>query len=350
QVLAKVNEAKITLVKPGLFASIRLDAFADLGLEGEVERVSKYPAPSSWFMSNVKEYEAFIRIKNGEHGQKDDKDIEGDEGNGGRQSSKGDEGSEGDEDKEDTVGSDDDDETLAELRPGMTAEVKIRVEETPNVLQVPVQAMIEHGSKHFCVVPRGDGYLAREVKIGSTNDKVVVILKGLDEGEDVVLNAAAYRRDIDLPDVPTESPVAQARSAGSPAATGKEGGSSSQAAGAAEPAAADRVDQMLSRLDANGNGQLEMSEVPERMQSVIAGADSDGDKVISRKELAAAVARMPAGGPGGRRQGPGGAGGPGAGGPGGRGPEAGGPGAGGRPGGGPGGNRPARAGSPGGRP
>ena len=112
----------------------------------------------------------------------------------------------------------------------MTAEVKIRVEEIPNVLQVPVQAMIEHGSKHYCVVPHGDGFLAREVKIGSTNDKMVVILEGLEEGEDVVLNAAAFRREIDLPDIRTESRVAQAQSGGSSAAKGKEGGSSSQAA------------------------------------------------------------------------------------------------------------------------
>jgi len=313
QVEAKVNEAKITLVKPELPATIRLDAFPDLELQGKVERVNKYPAPSSWFMANVKEYEAFIRIENG--------------AGGGQQEEDG--------------GSEDADEPLAELRPGMTAEVKIRVEEIPDVLQVPVQALIEHGSRHYCVVPDGEGYRAREVEIGSSNDKVVVIREGLEEGEQVVLNAAAYRREVDLPELPAETVLAMDRRGRSPGEGAEGETASGQAAGG------DRVSQMISRLDANGNGQLELDELPPAMRSVAAQADANDDNVLDRQELAAAVARMSADGPpGDRLEGPGG--------PEGRGPGAGnrerrGPGLGGRRGEGPA-ARGRGAGQPGARP
>jgi len=323
QVEAKVNEAKVALVQPGLSATIRLDAFAGLELEGEVEKVSKYPAPSSFFTANVKEYDAVIRIDgpaggSAKAGKASEAGKTGTDAGGQAVESNG--------EKEKTP--DDDDSTpITNLRPGMTAEVKIRVEEIPQVLQVPVQAVIEHGAHHYCVVPDGDGYSAREISIGSTNDKVVVIEGGLEEGEQVVLNAAAFRDKIDLPEVPPQEAArlrARADEGGlTPGGSGPEQAPNDAAAGS------DRVEQMLSRLDANGNGQLEMDELPEQMRSAIAEADTNGDGVIDRGELAAGVARM----------------GPGPGGPGARRPGGEGPG-GGVPGGGAGGG--ARAGGPGG--
>ena len=294
QVQANVNEAKVALVKPGMAVTIRLDAFADLKLEGEVERVNKYTAPSSFFTGNVKEFETIIAIKND-----NETETEAENANG--------------------------EETLSQLRSGMTAEVKIRVEEIPDVLQVPVQAVVEHGGRHYCVVRDGSGFRAKQVTIGSTNDKVVVIHEGIDEGEEVVLNAAAYRREANLPE-PLEEPVAaRVRSDGSPASQQEADSERS-----AQPTASQRVEEMLERMDSNGNGQLELDELPEGMRSVMSEADTNGDGVIDRQELAAGIARMPAGGrSGGRGQGGGGMGGRGvgAGRQGGRGPGPGGPGA-----------------------
>lgn len=164
QVKAKVNEARVKLVEEGMSVTIRLDAFPDKELQGVVEEVKEYPAPSWWGMS-VKEYETFIKIIDPEIG----------------------------------------------LRPGYTAEVKIRVEQLADVLQVPVQAIIEHGQKHYCVLRDGKGFKAREVVIGSTNDKFVVIQSGLEEGEEVVRNAALYRKEVGLPEVPPEKVVQEDR-------------------------------------------------------------------------------------------------------------------------------------------
>lgn len=85
----------------------------------------------------------------------------------------------------------------------MTAEVKIRVQTIPNVLQIPVQAIVEHGGRHYCLsYDRAAGWSKREVAIGPTNDKTVVIREGLKEGEKVVMGAANYRDRVKWPTVP----------------------------------------------------------------------------------------------------------------------------------------------------
>ena len=73
-------------------------------VERVVEKVSEYPAATSWFNSSIKEYETLVRIETS---------VEG-------------------------------------MRPGLTAEVKIRVAHLKDVLQVPVRAVLEHGDRHYC--------------------------------------------------------------------------------------------------------------------------------------------------------------------------------------------------------
>ena len=62
QVKAKINEAKIALVETDMPVTIRMDAFPDVELEGVVEKVNEYPAPTSWYSGNIKEYETFVKI------------------------------------------------------------------------------------------------------------------------------------------------------------------------------------------------------------------------------------------------------------------------------------------------
>jgi len=147
QVVAKVNEAKIALVERGMPARIRLDAFPEMELHGTVEKVDEFPVPSSFFGSSVKEYETTVRIAESPPG----------------------------------------------LRPGLTAEVRIRVERIPDALQVPVQAVYQRGGKFFCVVKENESWTPREVSLGPTNDKTVVVREGLAEGDEVLLAVAAHR-------------------------------------------------------------------------------------------------------------------------------------------------------------
>lgn len=244
QVKAKINEAKIALVATEMPTSIRLDAFPDRELTGTVEKVNEYPAPTSWFSSSIKEYETLVRIHNS---------VEG-------------------------------------MRPGLTAEVKIRVAQLKDVLQVPVQAVLEHGERHYCLLFNDGKWDAREVEIGPTNDKQVVIRSGLNEGDRVVLGALAYRDKVTLPDVPlvpkSQAPAAESgQPAPSPGATNSK---------EARPAPGNRPDpaQFFARLDKNSNGRLEKEELPGPMQESFATADTNGDKGIDQAEWAAAAKRF----------------------------------------------------------
>ncbi|MBN1908492.1 MAG: HlyD family efflux transporter periplasmic adaptor subunit [Pirellulales bacterium] len=154
RVKAEVNESKITQIKKGMPVRITLEPLPDVVVRGEVAKISEYPAPTSWHSSNIQRYDTTIEIIDPPKG----------------------------------------------LKSGMTAKVEILVERLPNVLQVPVEAILEHGNKHYCVMSDGNGgWTARKVKTGSTNDKFMVIEKGLKEGDEVVLGAAAYREEVDLP-------------------------------------------------------------------------------------------------------------------------------------------------------
>jgi multidrug efflux pump subunit AcrA (membrane-fusion protein) len=77
----------------------------------------------------------------------------------------------------------------AGLKPGMTAEVKILVQEISNVLMVPVQAVAQKGKEHFAYTVLGKGVERRAVSVGENNEKFVEIKGGLEEGDKVALDA-----------------------------------------------------------------------------------------------------------------------------------------------------------------
>jgi HlyD family secretion protein len=152
-----VNESLVQYIQPGLATEIRPVGYGKV-LHGSVEKVNQYAEPTGWRQANVKEYKAFVHI----------------------------------------------DDASADLRSGMTASVTVHCADVPNALLVPVQAMYAHGPKFYCFVYGKDGWEAREVKAGPTNDKVFVIESGLREGEQVAMNPRAYVDDVNLPKLPPE--------------------------------------------------------------------------------------------------------------------------------------------------
>jgi len=278
QVKARINEGKVSLLEEGMSVRIRLDAFADMELEGTVEEIDEFAAPTSWMSPNVKEYEAIIKIHDPPKG----------------------------------------------LRPGMTAEVKIEVERLSDVLQVPVQTVLEHGGKYFCAIPESGGFRTQEVELGANNDKFVVIGSGLQEGQPIVANVAAVRDELDLPKLSEGG-----GNAGSPAPPREErpgaAGTKPQPEAAASPSDAGRpspaeiAGRILQRVDTDGDGVIsaeEIQSIPEDRRSQMQAADADGDGKVSRSELTSGMKRMMerfggqrpgAGGPGAS---PGGGGGP----------------------------------------
>ncbi len=276
QAKAKINEARISQVAAGQRATIRLDAFPDRELTGVVTQVNEYPEPTSWHSAHVREYGTTVRIEGSPPG----------------------------------------------LRPGLTGEVRILVERIPSVLQLPVQAVFEHGGKYYCITPTRGGLEARELAIGSTNDKTVVIREGMEEGDRVILNAAAYRDRVGLPELtsgdeplvadgPAELPEPGApRGPGGPESPGgarsgagrgrAEGGPRGEGGGASaggQPDPDTIVDRMFARFDRNGDGFLEGDEIPERLRSQMDEIDLNGDGKLDRAELRAALSKLSAGRP-----------------------------------------------------
>src|SRR5205814_7964476 len=95
-----------------------------------------------------------------------------------------------------------------ELRVGMNAEAWIHVEQLPEALQLPVQALAESNGRFFSLVKNGEDYETREVEIGSTNDQVATIERGLIEGDEVVINPRSAGDLLKLPDAPEPAPIA----------------------------------------------------------------------------------------------------------------------------------------------
>ena len=192
QVRGLINEANIRLVKIGQLATVRLEAFPNQVFSGVVKQVNDYPEPGSWMGGSMsKEYMTTITILDAPEG----------------------------------------------IKPGLTAEAKVVVNEIPDALQLPVQAVFEYGGKTYCVTYNNGVWDKLGVKTGPSNDKHVVILEGLTEGDMVVLGAWAHRDRIDLPKLKPED----------------------------ENAKQDELDQ------------LENAERPERPDGTIGGPPSRGD-------------------------------------------------------------------------
>ncbi len=155
QVRAKVNESRITLIDVGMPAKIRVDAVPNMELLGRVIRVNRYAEPGSWFSTSVKEYATIIEII----------------------------------------------DPPPTIRTGMTAESRIFVKQIPDALQVPIQAIYEHGGKTYCLIQKGGSFETREVTIGATNDKKATVVSGVELSENVVLNLRQNLGLLELPDL-----------------------------------------------------------------------------------------------------------------------------------------------------
>lgn len=73
------------------------------------------------------------------------------------------------------------------LKPGMTAKVKIIVDELKDVLYIPVQAVFVEKDQQFVFLRDGGNYRRQPVKVGNYNDEFIEVIDGLGEGDHVAL-------------------------------------------------------------------------------------------------------------------------------------------------------------------
>ena len=146
QVKTRVDESRVNLLQPGMSATVRIDAFGSV-LRGEIIKVNEFAeATSSWVSVRSKQYLTLIRLMDFPSG----------------------------------------------VRVGLSAEVRMLVEERADALKIPFQAVYEHQGKAFCLIEGDDSWETKEIVISSTNEKLVVLdetaSESVQEGDRVVMN------------------------------------------------------------------------------------------------------------------------------------------------------------------
>ena len=141
---AKVNihESDIKMIEVGQKAILRVDAYPEQKIEGEVVKVGVLPdAENRWMNPDLKVYETTVQIKG-----------------------------------------------LYEwLKPGMSAEVTIMIKRLDDVLYIPIQSVVPQGNKQVCFVIENGIPVAREIETGALTLEFIVVSKGLHEGEAVLI-------------------------------------------------------------------------------------------------------------------------------------------------------------------
>lgn len=141
-VRVNIHESSVQRVAEGQTVAVRIDAFPDMNLTGEVIKVAVVADSGNAFMNpDLKVYPTIVRIE-GEHDW---------------------------------------------LRPGMTAEVEILVASLENTVYVPIQAVTYLEDKQVVYVSRAGRREAREVQTGNYSEQFIEILSGLSAGEEVML-------------------------------------------------------------------------------------------------------------------------------------------------------------------
>ncbi len=259
---ARIHESRIGLIKPGLPAVVRVDAFPGQTFHGTVESVASVPSSTNWFNRDLKEYETVVRLTDAS-------------------------------------------EQIRQLRPGLTAEVEIVVEQRRDVLQVPIQSVVNIGPKRYAWVNRDGQVERRELLVGMSNDRFVEVTDGVEAGQMVVLNPrssfdeeiaaletqfAQQRTELATAETPAPAERTPAPTADTPPTASDETpavGGGPRAGG--DPAAA------FARLDQDADGKLVASELPAPLQGHFAQLDADGDGHVTQAEwqqAASSFARM----------------------------------------------------------
>lgn len=312
QVNAKIHESRIGFVREGLHCIVKTEANHGETFNGVIYSVSSVPLSGNWPNRDLKEYSTVVRLT-------------------------------------DPV------EKVRKLKPGLSAEVQIKVDYIPSCLTVPVQSVVTIGPKHYAF-PLKDGVPTTvEVEVGKTNDIELEIKSGLEEGMQVLMNprTVAFKEISRLEDeAKAEEVRLKAEEAkqnkstpnfsnkGAAPVLGQGSGKTFPLPGGADgvgggprgsrgpggpggnpapgTAGADRLAASVSPggppgpggpsgnrgpggggmrrgfadMDADGDGKLKGDEVPRFMQSRIADVDTDNDGGITEAELNAFREKM----------------------------------------------------------
>jgi HlyD family secretion protein len=157
----KIHETNVKRIKIDMPAKLTVDALPNVQFNGHVTRVAPLPdANSFWLNPNLKVYTTDVFIDMNANG----------------------------------------------LRNGMTCEVEIIAEAHPDVLYIPVQSVIRiKGHATTFIVTKKGATEPRELEVGSDNGRMIHVLSGLIEGEQVLLTPPLEDSDRDSSNEPPEA-------------------------------------------------------------------------------------------------------------------------------------------------
>jgi len=135
KIVANVLEKDIPLLKAGMKAKIRTDSYPGRVFEGRVEKIN------STLDLSTRTLQAEVYIPNSDRS----------------------------------------------LKPGMFANMEVVLLEKPQTLVIPREAVIAAGGEMFVFVIEGKQALRKPVTLGYEQDRMVEVLKGLNEGDQVVV-------------------------------------------------------------------------------------------------------------------------------------------------------------------
>lgn len=158
--VTRIHEAQIARVRPGQRALVRVDAFPDRLVSAEVTQVATNAVTQDWFSADVKVYPTQLSLPDAPPG----------------------------------------------LKPGMSAEVCILLEERADVLRQPVQSVLGAGKERYCYVKTAAGLEERRVIIGLRDDEFAEVKQGVSDEDVILRDPAAVLSRGDL--WPTEKPPA----------------------------------------------------------------------------------------------------------------------------------------------
>ncbi len=179
EVVAMLHESVVDRVKKGMRARIALEGAPDVSLSGRVRSIA--PLPIMEWRHDVRYFEGIVTI---------------------------------------------DEAVDRELMPGMTARIELSMPSASDVLAVPVEAVTTEQGAEYCYVMRrgGERLEKRRIESGQATHDLLEVARGLEEGEQVVLNPRVDEVADDLDEqpavaepseppaaVPLESPVAALR-------------------------------------------------------------------------------------------------------------------------------------------
>ena len=143
QVKVGINESIVDRIKKDLKANVIVPG---LELQGTVSSVASVTRPAGWWTGNQVKYDTFVSLP-----------------------------------------------SHRLLRPGMSAEVEVIIAEYDDVLTIPVASIAESEDGYFCWVKTASGDIEKRViEVGDSNDVFTIVTSGLAEGDEVMLNPAAY--------------------------------------------------------------------------------------------------------------------------------------------------------------